>query len=136
MLNHRGDDPEAIKIAEEHGLLFDGMMAGEYEFTTSDKYPPHTRGITFLVKDLTRVEARLNERLTEFGQAPISEEEKWERLLHSIRKAAHILGREVAEPDYLNWAVGRDMNDNLWAQVYAQNKTGKRLQYELKKRGW
>jgi len=55
----------------------------------------------------------------------MNEDEKWEALIKSIRKAAHILGKTLNEedmPDYLNWFVGTKMNDNLWAQVYARGK--------------
>ncbi len=53
------------------------------------------------------------------------EEEKWELLMASIRKAAHILKLDLTEqdlPDYLNWVVGRDLNKNLWARVYLKRK--------------
>ena len=141
MLKHRGTDPEAIKVAERYGLVFDGTQEAfgahraEYRFTTSDPYSLPERGISFSVDRLDQVKTRLDEKLVEFGQV-MSEEDRWERLLHSIRKAARILGREITEPDHFNWFVARDMNDNLWAQVYAQNKTGRRFRYELEKRGW
>ena len=71
----------------------------------------------------------------------MTEEEKWEALIRSIKKAAHILGKTLNEedmPDYLNWTVGRDMNERLWARVYSRNKDKfqTRFEYELKKRGW
>ena len=67
ILPHRGIDPEAIKVAEKFGLLFDGMMDRYYQFTTSDKYSPEFRGITFVVDDLTKIEGRLKVKLIEFG---------------------------------------------------------------------
>ena len=55
----------------------------------------------------------------------IGEAEKWERLMASIRKAAHILNKDLDAtgwPDYLNWKVASDMNEKLWAQVYAKRR--------------
>ena len=71
----------------------------------------------------------------------MTEEEKWEALIRSINKAAHILGKELTEkdvPEYLNWRVGTEMNHRLWSEVYARNKDKfqTRFEYELKKRGW
>ena len=55
---HRGTDPEAIKVAERLGLVFDGMLEDLYEFTVA-KGPEEAQGITFVVKDLSQVETRL-----------------------------------------------------------------------------
>jgi len=69
----------------------------------------------------------------------MTEDEKWELLMASIRKAARILGIELTEkdmPEYLNWFVGRKMNEELWGRVYSRDKFATRFRYELKKRGW
>ena len=63
---HRGTDPEAIKVAERVGLVFDGMLEDFYEFTVA-KGREEAKGITFVVKDLSQVESRLAEKLKEFG---------------------------------------------------------------------
>jgi rubrerythrin len=65
-MTHRGTDPEAIKVAERFGLVFDGMMEDLYEFTVA-KGPEEAKGITFVVSDLSQVESRLAEKLKEFG---------------------------------------------------------------------
>ena len=55
----------------------------------------------------------------------MTEEEKWEELLRSMRKAARILGMTLEEddlPEYLNWFSGAKMHQNLWDQVYLQNQ--------------
>ena len=55
----------------------------------------------------------------------MGEDEKWEALLKSIRRAAKILNIDLTErdlPDYLNWVVASDMNKNLWARVYRRRK--------------
>ncbi len=65
-LHHRGTDPEAIKVAEEYGLLFDGMFDKYYEFTTGDNFDPTFRGITFIVENLSEVGVRLKEKLELF----------------------------------------------------------------------
>lgn len=120
---HRGTDPEAIKVADKLGLLFDGMgYGGFYEFTIA---PGLGEGITFCVKTLSETKARLKVKLKEFGITSMSEEDKWEKLMASIRKAAHILNLDLTEqdyPDYLNWPVGTAMNKNLWARVYRKRK--------------
>ena len=123
---HRGNDPEVIKVANKLGLLFDGMMAGQYQFTVSPRRLG--AGITFYVQNLSQVEDRLKVKLKEFGITQgMSEEEKWEKLMASIRKAAHILNIDLTEkdmPEYLNWPVGRDMNKRLWARVH-RKRAGK-----------
>ena len=130
MVMHRGTDPEAIKIANKLGLLFDGMqpMIEEpslYQFTVATG---EGQGITFAVPNLSQVEDRLKFKLREFGISQgMSEEEKWEKLMASIRKAAHILNEDLTErdmPEYLNWPVGTDMNKRLWAQVH-RKRAGK-----------
>lgn len=63
-LQHRGTDPEAIKVAERFGLSFDGMQAHQYQFTV--QRPPGAKGITFYVKRLSDVEGRLKEKLKDF----------------------------------------------------------------------
>jgi len=65
-MEHRGTDPEAIKVAEKLGLTLDGMMEDNYQFTVA-KGPGEATGITFYVKDLSQVETRLHEKLKEFG---------------------------------------------------------------------
>lgn len=47
-------------------------------------------------------------------------EEKWERLMKSIRRAALILGIEITErdvPEYLNWPIARQMSKRLWGRI-------------------
>ena len=70
-MKHRGTDPEAIKVADDLGLAFDGMMFDFYEknswyqFTIAPGQPGE--GITFYVRELKQVKTRLNEKLREFG---------------------------------------------------------------------
>lgn len=62
--------------------------------------------------------------------AGMGEEEKWEAIMRSIRKAAHILRMDLTErdmPDYLNWPVATDMNKRLWAMVYAKAEIEREL---------
>ncbi len=71
-LRHRGNDPEAIKVAEKYGLSFDGMQVDGlgnefYQFTTGEAYSLQFRGITFTVDSLNKLGARLEEKLAEFG---------------------------------------------------------------------
>ena len=50
---------------------------------------------------------------------------KWEVMMSSIRKAAHILNIPFEEedyPEYLNWKAGADMHKRIWAQVYAKRR--------------
>ncbi len=80
-MKHRGTDPEAIKVADNLGLLFDGMQAcftekwplhygmcrvpkNHYQFTIASG---KGEGITFYVRELSQVKTRLNEKLREFG---------------------------------------------------------------------
>lgn len=54
----------------------------------------------------------------------MNEEDKWNALIRSIKKAARILSEDLEEidmPEYLNWRVGTDMNQHLWNQVYLKN---------------
>lgn len=54
-------------------------------------------------------------------------EKEWEAIMHSIRKAAHILNEDLTErdmPEYQNWFVARDMHNNLWARVRSRRKKG------------
>jgi len=65
-LQHRGKDPEAIKVAERLGLSFDGMQDHQFQFTVQ-RGQKGAKGITFYVKDLNKVEERLKEKLKDFG---------------------------------------------------------------------
>ena len=73
-MKHRGTDPEAIKVADNLGLLFDGIMC-DYAFSDHPiTYYQFTiapgqlgAGITFCVRELSQVKTRLNEKLREFG---------------------------------------------------------------------
>ena len=50
----------------------------------------------------------------------MDKEEQWNLLMHSIRKAARILGIDLHEkelPDYMNWRMARDLNTKLWGKV-------------------
>ena len=68
-------DPEAIKVADNLGLSFDGMQTRDpdsylwprdyYQFTIAPGQPGE--GITFCVRELNQVKTRLNEKLREFG---------------------------------------------------------------------
>lgn len=52
----------------------------------------------------------------------MTEHEKWERLMASIRRAAKLLGIDLTEldiPEYLNWFVAARMSRDLWAKVRA-----------------
>ena len=53
----------------------------------------------------------------------------WNDILHSIFKAARILGKDITErdiPDYGNYTALVKMNDNLWREVYNKRiKVGK-----------
>jgi len=54
----------------------------------------------------------------------MTEEEKWNALILSIKKAAKILGIDLTEediPEYLNWFSGAKMHKNLWNSVYLLN---------------
>ena len=51
--------------------------------------------------------------------------EKWNALVRSIRKAAHILNLELTErdlPEYMNWFAGPKMNKRLWDLVALKRK--------------
>ena len=50
-----------------------------------------------------------------------SEDEKWQAMMMSARKACKIIGVEFKEPDYLNWRVGPDYFRGLWREVYKRN---------------
>lgn len=79
-MKHRGKDPEAIKVADNLGLLFDGMRKGIREDMPTDiidlfitpTYYQFTiangkgKGITFYVRELDQTEARRDEKLREF----------------------------------------------------------------------
>lgn len=58
------------------------------------------------------------------------EAQKWNILMASIRRAAHILNQDLEErdyPDFLNWNVARDMHKRLWNKVYARNTSKKKV---------
>jgi hypothetical protein len=69
---HRGTDPEAIKVAEQYGLSFDGVQEGygdipkQYTFTIQ-RGEPQIKGATFLVEKLSDVPTKLSEKMKEFG---------------------------------------------------------------------
>lgn len=53
----------------------------------------------------------------------MDEEEKWQALMRSIRKAAKILNWDyntVDMPNYLDWKEGADLHRKLWDLVYLQ----------------
>ena len=66
-MKHRGSDPLAIKVADNLGLLYVGLI----EIIGNDYYqfliPIKEQGITFYVRELKQVKTRLNEKLREFG---------------------------------------------------------------------
>lgn len=48
------------------------------------------------------------------------ETEEWNAIIHSIRKAARTLDRDLDKtdmPDYMNWFAARTIHDYLWMQV-------------------
>ena len=52
------------------------------------------------------------------------ENEEWNTIVRSIRKAARILKRDLTEtdmPDYGNWFAARTIHNYLWDQVKLQN---------------
>ena len=78
MNNHRGTDPEAIKVADNLGLAFDGMQAcftekwpllygmcrvpkTHYQFTIAPGQPGE--GITYYVREVSQAESRRDEKL-------------------------------------------------------------------------
>jgi len=48
---------------------------------------------------------------------PMTEEEKWQRMMASCRKAANIIGIDFREPPYLDWKYGSQYHRTLWRQV-------------------
>lgn len=53
----------------------------------------------------------------EEGLVVMEEEEKWQHMMVSCRRACKFLGEEFREPDYLNWPLGSHYHDDLWARV-------------------
>ena len=60
-------------------------------------------------------------------EEPMSEDEKWQRMMKSCREAIKIINAqnkrddpyyEFREPEYLNWIVGADYHKTLWNKVY------------------
>ena len=50
----------------------------------------------------------------------MTKETQWNLLIGAINKAAYILNMDLTErdmPDYMNWLVAREMNNNLWALI-------------------
>lgn len=63
----------------------------------------------------------------------LSEEEKWESMMRSIRKAAKILKIDLTErdiPEYLNWTEGSRLHDDLWDRVYGRARMKKEETHE------
>ena len=50
----------------------------------------------------------------------MTEDEKWQNMMSSCRKACKILGEEFQEPGYRNWIEGRSYHEALWRKVKAQ----------------
>ena len=53
----------------------------------------------------------------------MDEQEKWETLMRSIRRAAKILNIDLTEadmPDYLNWRVASSLHEKLWSLIYSR----------------
>ena len=51
--------------------------------------------------------------------------DKWQALMRSIRKAAHILNLDLTEkewPEYQNWFVGVAVHKRLWDLVVLRRK--------------
>jgi len=51
------------------------------------------------------------------GNRYMTEEEKWQAMMVSCRRACKILSEEFREPEYLNWPLGSRYHDDLWAKV-------------------
>lgn len=115
-IEHRGTDPEAIAIGESLGLSFDGMQEDYYQFTVQQG-PEKAKGITFYVKNLSEVESRLKDKLKEFGISQMTEDDKWQAMMVACRRMCKALGIEFAEPEYLNWTIGRRYYDDLRARL-------------------
>jgi hypothetical protein len=47
----------------------------------------------------------------------MTEDEHWQTLMKSCRKACNILGIDFREPMYLDWIAGRNYYNTLWGQV-------------------
>jgi hypothetical protein len=47
----------------------------------------------------------------------LTEEDKWQAMMRSCRKACRITGEEFVEPDYLNWFAGSHYHRALWRNV-------------------
>lgn len=60
-----------------------------------------------------------------------SENEMWQILMNSCRKACLALGVDFKEPEYLDWTEGRAYFSHLWRQV--KNAARKELQNRSKK---
>jgi hypothetical protein len=55
----------------------------------------------------------------------MSEEDSWNTIIHSIKRAARILNINLTEtdmPDYENWLAARTIHNYLWNQVYLKRK--------------
>ena len=61
------------------------------------------------------------------GNKMKDQDEQWENLIKSIRKAAGILGEDLNEkdlPDRYNFFAAREMREALWARVKARRRKG------------
>ncbi len=47
----------------------------------------------------------------------MTEQEKWQILMHSCRRACKLLNIDFKEPMYLDWTAGRNYYSTLWGQV-------------------
>jgi hypothetical protein len=47
----------------------------------------------------------------------MTEQDKWQILMHSCRRACKLLNIDFKEPMYLDWTAGRNYYSTLWGQV-------------------
>lgn len=62
-----------------------------------------------------------------------TEDEKWQAMMASCRKACKILGEEFKEPEYLNWPLGSRYHDDLWTKVHKKSKFEKAVTKQPKR---
>ena len=47
----------------------------------------------------------------------MTEQQKWQNMMFSCRKACKVLNIDFVEPMYLDWKNGNKYHDTLWGQV-------------------
>lgn len=59
----------------------------------------------------------------------MDEDEQWQELVRSIRKATRILNYDIPGQDmplYLDWPAGAKLHKDLWNEVYLRNAKRRR----------